>query len=210
MANLITLSRLPLLALVVALFYVEGQGPRTAALVLLVVLLVLDSLDGAVARRRGEASLLGSVLDIAIDRIVELVLWVVFAHLALIPIWIPLLVITRGVLVDSLRGVLVARGVEPFQATTSRVAQLVISSRASRGAYGVTKFVAFLLLALLHALRGDAPFVTVPAAWLTVLAWGALSAAVLAVVFSWVRGWPVLQEARNWTPPDSAPSPPGT
>ncbi|MCA0269008.1 MAG: hypothetical protein LCH53_07300 [Bacteroidetes bacterium] len=39
-----------------------------------------------VARKLGEASLLGSVLDIASDRIVEAVRWVVFAHLGLIPI----------------------------------------------------------------------------------------------------------------------------
>ena len=198
MANLITLSRLPLLGLVVALLYVPGAVGRLASLVLLVVLLVLDSLDGVVARRRGEVSLLGSVLDIAIDRIIEFALWVVFAHLGLIPVWIPLLVITRGVLVDSLRGVLVAKGIEPFKVTTSRLAQLVISSRASRGAYGVTKLIAFLLLGLLHTLLSPTPLVSVPAAWIEVVRITALVASVAAVLFSWIRGLPVLQEARRW------------
>ena len=59
MANAITLSRLPLLALVVALFYLAGPPGKAAALVLLVLLLVLDWVDGIVARWRGETSLLG-------------------------------------------------------------------------------------------------------------------------------------------------------
>lgn len=38
--------------------------------------LLLDTVDGIVARRTGQSSLLGSVLDIAADRTYELVLWV--------------------------------------------------------------------------------------------------------------------------------------
>ena len=36
------------------------------------------------------------------------------------------LTLPRGVLTDSLRGVMVAEGVEPFQATTSKLAQLLV------------------------------------------------------------------------------------
>lgn len=204
-ANLITLSRLPLLAVVVALFYADAATGRMTALVLLIALMVLDSIDGLVARRRGEVSLLGSVLDIAIDRIIEFTLWIVFADLDLVPIWIPLLVVTRGVLVDSLRGVLVARGIEPFKATTSRLAQLVIASRLSRSAYGVTKLAAFLLLGLVHMLLAPDPVVQLPAPWLEGMRLTALAMAVAAVLFTWVRGWPVLQEARRWAPEAVAP-----
>lgn len=199
MANAITLSRLPLLAVVVALFYLAAPAGQAVALVLLVVLLVLDSIDGMVARRLGETSLLGSVLDIASDRIVEIVLWVVFAHLGLIPIWIPLLILPRGVLTDSLRGVMVAEGVEPFKATTSKLAQMLVQSRASRGAYGVSKFVAFTLLGLLLVLRAYQP----DPAWVTpdVLLWThrlAYAASLVAFAFCWIRAYPVLAEAWRW------------
>ena len=40
-------------------------------------------------------------VDIAGDRIVEMALWVIFADLDLIPIWVPLLVISRGAIVDT-------------------------------------------------------------------------------------------------------------
>lgn len=198
LANAVTLARLPLLALIVALFYAPTFAVRAAALALLVVMLWMDAVDGQIARRRGETSLLGSVLDIASDRIVELVLWVVFAGLGLIPIWIPLLILPRGVLVDSLRGVMVAHGVEPFKATTSRMAQLVVQSRTARGLYGVSKFVAFVLLALEHALRGTAA-PAVPGGWMEVLHGLAYAASLVALVFCWVRGAPVLVEAWRWS-----------
>ena len=199
MANAITLSRLPLLALVVGLFF--GPGPaRIAALGLLVVLLVLDSVDGAVARRLGETSLLGSVLDIASDRVVEYVLWVAFAHLGLIPLWVPLLILPRGVLTDALRGVMVARGVEPFRVTAgSALGQLLVQSRLSRGAYGVSKFVAFCLLALewaLGAYRDALPWLT--DGGMQALHWLALGASLVALAFCWVRAVPVFVEAWRW------------
>lgn len=199
MANAITLSRLPLLAVVVALFYLGAPGGLLAALVLLVVLMVLDSVDGMVARKRGETSLLGSVLDIASDRIVEIVLWVVFAHLGLLPIWMPLLILPRGVLTDSLRGVMVAEGVEPFKATTSRLAQLLIQSRASRGAYGVAKFIAFTLLALVLVLRAYAPAQPwISEGVLDVVLRLAFATALVAFAFCWIRAVPVLVEAWRW------------
>lgn len=198
LANAITLSRLPLLAFVVGLFYGAPPAGVAAALGLLVLLLVLDSVDGMVARRLGETSLLGSVLDIASDRIVELVLWVVFAHLGLIPIWIPLLILPRGVLTDSLRGVRVAQGVEPFKATTSPLAQALVQSRTSRGLYGASKFVAFVLLGLALVLRAYAPVWSLPAEatrWVHRLGYGA---SLVAFVFCWVRAYPVLAEAWTW------------
>lgn len=208
LANVVTLSRLPLLAIIVGMFYLPSTRVRALALVLMVVMLWMDAIDGQIARRRGETSLLGSVLDIASDRIVELVLWVVFASLGLIPIWIPLLILPRGVLVDSLRGVMVAQGVEPFKATTSRLAHLVVQSRTARGLYGVSKFVAFVLLALEHTLRASPPLVTVPASWLTTLHVLAYAASLVALVFCWVRAAPVLAEAWRWSRAPGGPAEP--
>ena len=65
----------------------------TGAAVLLVGLL-LDTVDGLVARRTGQASLFGGVLDIAADRTYELVLWVSFADLGLIPAWVPFVILS--------------------------------------------------------------------------------------------------------------------
>lgn len=89
LANWITLSRLPLLAINVLVLFLAPPEVRLAGVVLLFVGLMLDTVDGVVARKTQQTSLFGSVLDIAADRTYELVLWVCFAYLRLIPVAIP-------------------------------------------------------------------------------------------------------------------------
>ena len=88
MANLITLSRLVLLLVVVALAYRPVSPIQLWIWPVLSLVFISDGLDGWVARRRGEESLFGALFDIAVDRIVELTLWIVLADLDVIPIWI--------------------------------------------------------------------------------------------------------------------------
>ena len=61
------------------------------------VALVMDWLDGYLARRLGCESKVGGVLDIVGDRIAENVWWVVFAWLHVIPLWVPIVVLSRGI-----------------------------------------------------------------------------------------------------------------
>lgn len=78
LANLITVSRLVPMTAVLILLYFGGPGCQVAAVPLILVLLAMDSVDGMVARRLGQITKLGSTLDIAMDRLVEIVLWVCF------------------------------------------------------------------------------------------------------------------------------------
>ena len=93
MANWITLARYPLLLACLAILYLGSPPARLAGAVLLFLGLLLDTVDGVVARARSETSLIGSVLDIAADRTYELSLWVSFAYLGLVPAVIPLVVL---------------------------------------------------------------------------------------------------------------------
>src|SRR5438874_1911640 len=89
MANLISLGRVVLLFATVGLIYLRQPWSVLLAAFLAVVVFVSDALDGYVARRRGRADTAGAVIDIAGDRVVENVYWVVCAHLNLIPVWAP-------------------------------------------------------------------------------------------------------------------------
>ena len=81
MANIITLVRFLLLFLLVAMAYQAGPHWQLLNAPLLVLIMGLDALDGYVARRRRETSVFGAIFDIAVDRVVENVLWVVLGHL---------------------------------------------------------------------------------------------------------------------------------
>ncbi|HOV49647.1 MAG TPA: CDP-alcohol phosphatidyltransferase family protein [Anaerolineae bacterium] len=189
LANWITIARIPLLGIIIALLYSASATAQLIAAPLILVLILMDTLDGALARARGETSLLGSVLDIAADRAVEYALWVVFAHLRLISVAIPLIVVIRGTFVDSVRSVAPARGLKPFELMRSKVGRFLVGSPWLRAPFGVVKAVAFILLALAHGLdtlgHGAAGGVAL----------AAQSASWIAVAFCLARGLPVLIEA---------------
>ena len=147
-ANLITLFRLMLVFVVISLF-----GYHIYLDILLVALigliLLLDAVDGYVARKLNQTSALGALLDIVGDRIVECVFWVYFAVVGLIPFWIPVIVIARGFFTDGLRSAAFAQGKTAFgenSMMTSRWTRALTSSRASRSIYGIAKALAFVYL----------------------------------------------------------------
>jgi CDP-diacylglycerol---glycerol-3-phosphate 3-phosphatidyltransferase len=192
-ANLVTLSRLLLLLLVVWLAYQPPSPWQFAAFFLIIVIFVSDALDGYIARKRNETSLFGALFDIAGDRVVELTLWIVATDLDLVPIWVPLVFIIRGVIVDTIRSShTVAQGVEPFALMRTAVGKFLVGSRFMRGFYATVKACAFCGLALL------VPFPHVlPELWseigaaLTVLTYTFVYLAVLLCI---MRGVPVIAE----------------
>ncbi len=149
MANLITIGRLFLLFFVVWLMYVGDARVITLSMALIIVVFASDGLDGWVARRRRSTSTFGAVFDIAGDRIVENVLWVVCADIGVIPVWIPLMVLTRGFVVDGLRSLSYAEGMTAFGESNmmqSSLTQWLTAGRFMRGFFGWAKAAGFVFL----------------------------------------------------------------
>jgi phosphatidylglycerophosphate synthase len=210
LANWITLSRFPLLLVTVLILYFGSPMVRLAGVALLFVGLMLDTVDGMVARKTGQTSLFGSVLDIAADRTYELVLWVCFADLGMIPLAIPLIIIARTTLTDALRSIGVGQGTAPFAQHRTALGRWLVGSAVMRTGYAVTKVVTFCGLALTQALAGlpsGSPAVGAVPWMMTVLrvtAW-------LAVAFCVFRGLPVIISSlrRYWgvpAAPQAAPA----
>ncbi|HEV8355159.1 MAG TPA: CDP-alcohol phosphatidyltransferase family protein [Gemmatimonadales bacterium] len=195
LANWITLSRLPLLLVNILILYNGSPRAQVAGVALLFLGIMLDTVDGAVARKRGETSLFGSVLDIAADRLYELALWVCFADLGLIPVAIPLIVIARTTLTDALRSLEVAQGTAPFQQHRTALGRFLVGSTWMRVGYSASKVVAFCGLALAQALGWAAPATGAMPRALRAIAWLAVGLCVL-------RGLPVMTHAvrQHWGP----------
>ena len=206
LANWITVSRFPLLLITVLILYFGSPWLRLTGVGLLFLGLMLDTVDGMVARKRGETSLFGSVLDIAADRTYELILWVCFADLRLISIVIPLIIIARTTLTDALRSIGVGQGIAPFAQHRTALSRFLVGSSWMRTGYAVTKVVTFCGLALAQAFSGFPAGSTaargVPAmiAGLRVTAW-------LAVLFCVFRGLPVIIHSLKeyWGIPSTGP-----
>lgn len=191
MANLITISRFPLLLGFILMLYLGTPEVRLVAVPYLFIALMLDTIDGVVARQRNDATLMGSVLDIAADRVYELVLWVALADLRAIPVAIPLIVITRTTLTDAVRSIGVRKGKAPFEQHKSDLARFLVGSAWMRSGYSVSKILAFCGLTFGLALSGFPAGGTLEQSAATVLS-AFRMVAWLAVVFCIVRGTPVI------------------
>ena len=84
------------------------------SLILTIFVMWFDGLDGYVARKFNETSKLGAVLDIMGDRIVENLYWMSFCALGWISVLVPIIVLTRGIVTDSLRSLALAQGFTAF------------------------------------------------------------------------------------------------
>jgi len=160
MANFITILRIILLFIGISFIYSYTFHGELIAFIIILSVIIMDWLDGYIARKRNITTQFGAVIDILGDRIVENSLWIVFAHIHLIPVWVPLIVIVRGFVTDSMRSVALAKGKTPFGENTmirTEIGRLIVSSKLSRGIYGVAKVITFcyliLYLAYLEALK---------------------------------------------------------
>ncbi|MEZ4575011.1 MAG: CDP-alcohol phosphatidyltransferase family protein [Vampirovibrionales bacterium] len=159
-----------------------------------VAIIWMDGLDGWAARRLGEASKMGAVVDILCDRITEMVFWIGYLSLGWVPVAVPLVFLVRGMVVDALRAMALEQGYTAFGTTSlqqTALGVLLTSSRASRWLYAVCKAVVFSLLILVHHPQASTWPIYQP------LAVGVQGLVWLTVVFCVIRGLPVLVESRR-------------
>lgn len=200
MANLITIGRLILLFFVIAMIHFRPVDLALISMILLGIVFAGDGLDGWVARKRGSTSPFGAVFDIAGDRIVETVLWVFFAWERVIPLWVPLLVIVRGGIVDALRSLSYGEGMTAFgdrNMMRSSITRWLTAGRFMRGLYGYVKAAAFIFLTgYFGYLQPEAANTWIDRLYsLDVVRWFGWANVWVAVALLLIRGLPVIVDA---------------
>jgi len=202
--NQITALRILMGFTAVALFAVfAGTGLARAAgftaVTLTLAAIVLDGVDGYVARRRHMETALGAQIDILGDRILENLYFTFFAVSGLVSVWVPLLFFVRGTVTDFLREVAARQGRSGFGENSmlqSAWARQLVASRWSRAAYGALKCSCFCWLGMELSLPASAMISLVSAALV-----------LSTVFFCIVRGLPVLWEGRRYLLALGAPLP---
>ena len=168
-ANTITLCRLLLTFAVIVLFGMH-RALDIGLIATIAFIFTLDGVDGYIARRRNETSKLGEVLDTVADRIVENTFWIYFTTTGHLPLWMPIAVMSRGVITDSLQRF--------FGYPESGWTHALTRSRISRALSGITKMLAFTSLASTSFLKNPT------------LEVGSFILATIAVGFCLLRGLP--------------------
>jgi CDP-diacylglycerol--glycerol-3-phosphate 3-phosphatidyltransferase len=115
--NILTLSRIPLMFVIVGLMWVDHEmagwtGAATLAFWLFIVAAVTDWLDGAIARKRGIVSNFGKFMDALTDKVLVLGIMVALVrHDEDLPVTFVLLTLGREFMVSGMRMVVAAKGV---------------------------------------------------------------------------------------------------
>jgi len=186
-ANFITTFRLILFFIGVSFLYMNNKILHLLVAPIILIVVLLDAVDGIVARKLKSETQFGAFYDIAADRIVELTVYVVFAQLGYISVLIPLIVMVRGILTGMMRSVGALKKKAPFKLKYTKIGNFLVSSRFMRGGYGGLKVVTFVMLAYLFYLTNHAN----PANWFVILVDILVYLSALVCV---LRGLPVIIE----------------
>lgn len=108
--NRLTVSRLVITIVFVAVVSTTFPFHYTLALVLFVLAAVTDYVDGEIARRYSLITDFGKLMDPLVDKIMTTAAFVCLVPLQAIPAWVAIVVITREFLITGLRLLAVSKG----------------------------------------------------------------------------------------------------
>lgn len=109
--NIITLSRIPMMFLIVGLMYCRFTGAATLAFVLFIVTAIGDWLDGYLARKRGQISNFGKFMDALTDKVLVIGIMVALVEQQMIQLVWVLIVLVREFMISGMRMMAASKGV---------------------------------------------------------------------------------------------------
>ena len=187
-ANIVSIARIFIAFVAIGLLFVNSTQAYIWSVVLTGIAFSMDAVDGYLARKFGQASQMGAVLDIMGDRIVEAIYWIVFAVLGWIPVIFPLICVTRAYITDNIRSVALTKGMTPFGMQTTEWGKFICASKFMKTTYAVAKVAAFILLIIAYIPDLTVDIADVIRQTAVILAW-------IAIIFCVVRGVPVVAES---------------
>lgn len=180
-ANFIVILRTLLIFLIMILLSLESLWARMTGVLVLLITAFMDWLDGYVARKYLISSRVGGLLDTLGDRITENLLLVFFAYKQLIPLFVPLIFISRSFISDFIRYLNFQHGENTFSVNRSRLGLAFVASKTSRASYLTIKIAVFFLGAMILVMQGQTGTV------LMILKSGIYYLSIAMVLFNLIR-----------------------
>lgn len=109
--NILTLSRVPMMFLIVALMYSERLGMASLAFWLFIWGAISDWLDGYIARKQKIVSDFGKFADALTDKIMVLGIMVALVDLQILPVAFVIITLCREFMVSGMRMIAASKGV---------------------------------------------------------------------------------------------------
>lgn len=103
LANRLTMSRILLTFVFMFFLFCHGLLPKILSLVAFSLAALSDLLDGMIAQRRNMVTDFGRLMDPIADKILVLAAFAAFVQLQLIDAWMFMIIVSREILITSLR-----------------------------------------------------------------------------------------------------------
>jgi CDP-diacylglycerol--glycerol-3-phosphate 3-phosphatidyltransferase len=118
--NFITLTRILLIPVFVVLFATPTPNRSLSAALVFVVAAVTDLLDGYLARRNGQVTTLGKLLDPIADKLLVLSALILLVNIDRVSALVAILIIAREVAVTGVRAIAAGEGMVIAAETTGK------------------------------------------------------------------------------------------
>lgn len=118
--NLLTLTRILLIPVFVILFATPTPDRSLSAAIVFVVAAVTDLLDGYLARRSGQVTTLGKLLDPIADKLLVLSALILLVNVDRVSALVAILIIAREVAVTGIRAIAASEGLIIAAETTGK------------------------------------------------------------------------------------------
>ena len=109
--NSLTLFRIFLVPFLVVVLLTKFDGREIVALTIFLIATATDFFDGWLARRRGEITTLGTLLDPIADKLLISAAFISLVELGLAPAWMVVVVVGREFAVTGLRAIASGQGI---------------------------------------------------------------------------------------------------
>ena len=102
-ANKLTMVRIVMIPVFLAVLYINFPGSRYAAMIVFIAAGLTDIADGHIARTRGQVTDFGKFMDPLADKVLVIAAMLWFIEQGIMPAWAALIVIIREFMVTALR-----------------------------------------------------------------------------------------------------------
>lgn len=122
--NALTLLRIFLVPFLLVVLLTKFEGRETVGLLIFLTATATDFFDGWLARRRGEITTLGTLLDPIADKLLISGAFVSLVELGLAPAWMVVVILGRDFAVSGLRAIASGQGIVIAASTLGKMKML--------------------------------------------------------------------------------------
>lgn len=109
--NILTLLRIALIPVAVIFIYQDKQSFFTLTIIVLVLAIFTDILDGQIARRTNQVTNIGKLLDPVADKLMVVSVMIAMTDINMIAGWIVIIIVARELLATGIRAIAADSGV---------------------------------------------------------------------------------------------------